>query len=107
MHMRALEARAEQVSDLMKVLSSRVRLLILCALIDGEHSVGDLAVRLGMRNAAVSQHLALLRHDGLVTARRDGQSILYSLDRSDVRALIEFLNTQCRGAAEPRQSVPI
>jgi DNA-binding transcriptional ArsR family regulator len=87
------EGRVDEVAALMKALSSRTRLLILCALADHEHSVGDLALRLGTRSAAVSQHLARLRHDGLVSARRVGQSIHYSLARADIRALIEFLDS--------------
>ena len=49
--------------------------MILCQLIEGERSVGELAAFLGIRDSTVSQHLALLRRDGLVEARRDGQTI--------------------------------
>ena len=91
-----MERTAEKVSDLMKVLSNRTRLLILCQLVEGEKSVGDLAALLGAREQAVSQQLALLRKDGLVTNRRDGQTIFYRLARSDIEKLMEFLyRTYC------------
>src|SRR5712691_6450772 len=68
-----MESAADRASDLLKALSNRHRLLIICQLIDGERSVGDLAEFLGLRDSTVSQHLALLRKDGLVSARRDAQ----------------------------------
>ena len=66
-----MESAADQASDLLKALSNRHRLLIICQLIDGERSVGDLAAFLNLRDSTVSQHLALLRKDGLVAARRE------------------------------------
>ena len=91
-----LQQTADEVSSLMKVLSNRNRLLLLCQLVEGEKSVGELAILLGLREQAVSQQLGLLRRDGLVGNRRDGQSIYYKLDRPDVLKLMEFLyNTYC------------
>jgi len=86
-----MQTTADQVCELMKILSNRTRLLILCQLVDGERSVGDLARQLNVREAAMSQHLALLRRDGLVETRRDGQSIYYALARTDVKNLMAFL----------------
>jgi DNA-binding transcriptional ArsR family regulator len=74
-----MEAAADRASELLKALSNRHRLLIICQLIDGERSVGDLAQLLDLRDSTVSQHLSLLRRDGLVSARRDGQTIYYSI----------------------------
>ncbi|SLN27471.1 Biofilm growth-associated repressor [Oceanibacterium hippocampi] len=82
---------AETVSELMKALSSRNRLLILCQLVQEELSVGELASRLDMREPAMSQQLAVLRRDGLVSRRRDGQVVYYTLARPDIRQLMEFL----------------
>lgn len=88
---------AEQVGELMKTLSSPKRLLLLCQLVEQERSVGELARLLAMREPAVSQQLALLRKDGLVRTRREGQTIWYSLARDDVRRLLAFLyETYCR-----------
>jgi DNA-binding transcriptional ArsR family regulator len=91
-----MEAAAERVSELMKVLSHKSRLLILCQLASGDKSVGELAELLGSRMPAISQQLALLRKDGLVTARREGQTIYYALARQDISQLMEFLyQTYC------------
>ncbi|MDF3809592.1 MULTISPECIES: metalloregulator ArsR/SmtB family transcription factor [Rhodopseudomonas] len=86
-----MEAAADQASDLLKALSNRHRLLILCQLIDGEQSVGHLAELLGLRDSAVSQHLALLRKDALVTARRDAQTIYYSIASEPARDVLTTL----------------
>jgi len=86
-----MEAAADQASDLLKALSNRHRLLILCQLIDGERSVGHLAEQLGLRDSAVSQHLALLRKDALVTARRDAQTIYYSIASEPARDVLTTL----------------
>ena len=95
-----MEATAERVSDRLKVLSNRHRLLVLCQLAEGEQPGGELARRLGVREPAMSQQLALLRKDGLVRPRRDGQTNYYALARDDVRRLMEFLyETYCGDAA--------
>ena len=86
-----MEAAADQASDLLKALSNRHRLLIICQLIDGEQSVGDLAAFLKLRDSTVSQHLALLRKDGLVSARRDAQTIYYSIESDPARELLKTL----------------
>lgn len=87
---------APRVSELMKVLSNEHRLMILCQLVERERSVNELAKLLGMRQATLSQHLALLRRNGIVATRREAQSIYYSLARRDVRALMGFLyQTYC------------
>lgn len=91
MQMQDLLDTADKVSELMKSLGNPKRLLILCQLVEQERSVSELARLIDMREPAVSQQLALLRKDGIVSARRDGQNMLYALDRDDVRHLIEFL----------------
>lgn len=82
---------AEQASELLKSLANRHRLLIVCQLIEGERSVGELAEFLGIRDSTVSQHLALLRKDGVVAARRDGQTIWYSIASAPARQVLETL----------------
>ncbi len=82
---------AERASELLKSLANRHRLLIVCKLIEGERSVGELAAFLGLRDSTVSQHLALLRKDGLVAARRDGQTIWYSISSLPARQVLETL----------------
>ena len=87
----AMEAAADQASDLLKALANRHRLMIVCQLIDAERSVGELAAFLGIRDSTVSQHLALLRKDGLVTTRRDGQTIWYQISSGPAREVVKTL----------------
>lgn len=91
MNIDVMETAADSASDLLKALANRHRLLIICQLIDGERSVGDLAVFLGLRDSTVSQHLALLRKDGLVAARRDAQTIYYSIASDPAREILTAL----------------
>lgn len=82
----------EQATELLKSLASRNRLLLLCHLVKGERSVGELARLIDARETAVSQQLALLRKDGLVRTRRNGQTIYYSLASSEAAKVIETLH---------------
>lgn len=82
---------ADQASELLRSLGNRHRLLILCQLTEGERSVGDLAAFLSLRDSTVSQHLSLLRRDGLVRARRDGQTIWYSIASRPARRILDTL----------------
>lgn len=91
MNIGIMEAAADRASELLKALANRHRLLIICQLIDGERSVGDLAEFLGLRDSTVSQHLALLRKDGLVSARRDAQTIYYSIASDPAREILTAL----------------
>ncbi|MBB5055257.1 DNA-binding transcriptional ArsR family regulator [Afipia massiliensis] len=86
-----MTSAADQASELLKALSSRHRLLIICQLVDGERSVGDLAEFLSLRDSTVSQHLALLRKDGLVLARREAQTIYYSIASDPAREVLKTL----------------
>ena len=82
---------ADEASTLLKALANRHRLIIICQLIEKERSVHELAELLRIRDSTVSQHLALLRKDGLVTARRDGQTIWYSIGSAQARELVQTL----------------
>lgn len=81
----------DRASQFLKALSGRSRLLLLCHLTDGEKSVGELARLTGARDTAVSQQLALLRREGMVSARRAGQMIFYSLASPEARRMLEAL----------------
>lgn len=87
-----LLARVDQASLFLKALSGRSRLLLLLHLLDGERSVGELARLTGARDTAVSQQLALLRREGMVNARRAGQTIFYSLASDDARGMLEAMH---------------
>lgn len=82
---------ADEVADLMKTLAHPSRLLALCAMMEKERSVGELAESLGMRAQAMSQQLAILRNKGLVTTRRDGQTIYYGLASEGIRSVMDAL----------------
>ncbi len=105
-----MNAAANRASELLKSLANRHRLLILCQLIEGERPVGELAAFLGVRDSTVSQHLALLRKDGLVETRRDGQTIYYSIASPEAKRVLETLYAlYCApycGAAQPEGTRP-
>lgn len=75
----AMNVHACDAAQLLKALANEKRLLILCMLADGEHSVGELNAALDLSQSALSQHLAVLREEGLVDTRREAQTIYYSL----------------------------
>ncbi|WP_454288370.1 ArsR/SmtB family transcription factor [Rhizobium arsenicireducens] len=87
----SMQDAADDASELLKALANRHRLLILCQLIDGERSVGQLAEFLGIRDSTVSQHLALLRRDRIIAGRRDGQTIWYRIESEPARNVITAL----------------
>jgi DNA-binding transcriptional ArsR family regulator len=83
--------KAREASEFLKALSHESRLILLCILSDGERSVGELEEILGERQSTVSQQLARLRLEGLVTTRRDGKTIYYSLASENVRIILQAL----------------
>ena len=87
----AMTTAAGSASELLKALGHPSRLVILCLLVDRERAVGELAGLLGARDSTVSQHLALLRKDGIVRARREGQTIYYSIGSPAAHAVLEVL----------------
>ncbi|MCB1354892.1 MAG: helix-turn-helix transcriptional regulator [Rhodobacteraceae bacterium] len=87
-----LEAHAGEVSTALRLLANEKRLLALCHLAGaGEMSVGALSEAVGLSQSALSQHLARLRADRLVTARREGQVLNYRISDPRVEALLSAL----------------
>jgi DNA-binding transcriptional ArsR family regulator len=78
--------KAEAASSFMKSLANPNRLMIACALLEGERSVGDLETSLGLRQPSLSQQLAELRESGVVEARREAKQVFYRI--ADARALV-------------------
>ena len=76
---RELNDKAAEAARLLTALANRHRLAILCALVEGERSVGALVDAVGLTQSALSQHLAKLRAVGIVATRRDAQTIYYRL----------------------------
>lgn len=89
----ALRQNAEQASQLLRIVANPHRLMILCTLIDGELSVGELNDCIDVSQSTLSQHLAILRSSGLVATRRQAQTIYYSVRSSEVQALIGCLHS--------------
>ncbi len=82
---------AQRASNFLKAISHEGRLMILCHLATGEKSVTELEELLSARQAAVSQQLSRLRYEGLVTPRRDGKAIYYSLTDERPKQIIEVV----------------
>lgn len=86
-----IATNAARASNFLKAISHESRLMILCHLVSGEKSVTELEDLLSARQAAVSQQLARLRLEGLVTTRRDGKAIYYSLTDERPRKILEVV----------------
>lgn len=87
-----LQESAQSAARLLKLMASEPRLLLLCRLVEGEASVGDLADHAKMAQSTTSQHLAKMRSEGLVATRREAQTIYYRLDDP---AAVRVLDTLC------------
>jgi DNA-binding transcriptional ArsR family regulator len=79
---------AKRASSFLKALAHESRLMILCILAEGEKSVSELEQLLSLRQPTVSQQLARLRAHGLVSTRRDGKIVYYSLASAEARTII-------------------
>ena len=86
-----IKDNAKRASTLLKAMSNQHRLLILCQLVTGEKCVGELEKIVGVSQSALSQHLARLRRNDLVSTRRAAQTIYYSLAGEEASAVIETL----------------
>ena len=91
MNLQELQSKAGAAEALLKAVANRNRLSILCELLRGELPVSELQQAVGLSQSALSQHLARLRADKLVSTRRESQMIHYSLASSKVRELINLL----------------
>lgn len=82
---------AGEAAALLKALAHPARLLVLCQLVEGELSVGELQPITGLSQSALSQHLAVLRDMSLVTTRREAQSIYYALAQGPAIGVLDAL----------------
>ena len=89
--LQSLMQKARKASDFLKALAHENRLVILCLLSERERSVTELEELLALSQAAVSQQLARLRHEGLVETRRDGRVIYYRLADETTKAFIQAI----------------
>ncbi len=87
-----MAAAAARAVELMRTLGHKDRLMILCHLISGEKSVGELAGLLEIPQSPLSQHLARMRKESLVTTRREAQTIYYSIASSEAARMVELMH---------------
>lgn len=88
----AMEANAGRAAELLKSMANAQRLRMLCLLVDGERSVGEINRDIELSQSALSQHLARLRADGLVGTRKEAQTVYYRLADGPVVAVIKALH---------------
>jgi len=86
-----LIGQARKATDLLKALSHETRLVILCLLCEGEKSVSEIEAILKLPQASISQQLARLRADNLVSTRREGRLVHYRIANSEVAPIVETL----------------
>ena len=91
---REMQDNAGKACGLLKAMANEARLMVLCQLIEGEKSVTALQEVVGLSQSAMSQHLAVLREQDIVTTRRDGQSVFYSIASGHAMALMETLHRE-------------
>ncbi len=87
-----MREHAPDAAGLMKALGNESRLMILCTLAEGERSVGELNAMIPLSQSALSQQLARLRTQGIVTTRRESQTIFYSLAPGPANRVIHLLH---------------
>ena len=89
---REMAKAAQRASDLMKTLGHKDRLMVLCHLSSGEKSVGELAKLLDIPQSPLSQHLARMRKESLVTTRREAQTVYYSIASDDAARIVGLMH---------------
>lgn len=87
-----MRENADEAAQLLKVLANGQRLRVLCLLVNEELSVGEINERIDLSQSALSQHLAKLREEGLVTTRREAQTIYYQLTSGPTKRIISELH---------------
>jgi DNA-binding transcriptional ArsR family regulator len=87
----AMREHASEAAMFLKTLANEQRLRVLCALLEGEHNVGQLNAKVDLSPSALSQHLAWLREAGLVSTRRESQTIYYQLTDNRVMKIMGVL----------------
>jgi len=103
--MAAIQEHASEAAALLKALANDQRLLMLCCLLEGPLSVGEINDRVPLSQSALSQHLGVLRDAGLVTTTRKSQTIYYSLAKGPALQIMEVLyEAFCAPTASKRQA---
>ncbi len=92
MNITDLANSADRASEFLKSMANPQRLRILCLIMEGERPVGEIAEAIGANQSSVSQNLALMRREGLVAPRRDGQTIYYRLAEKKLVKMLKLLS---------------
>ncbi len=95
---------AGEAARFLRALANESRLMVLCSLVEGESSVSGLLERVPLSQSALSQHLAVLRREGLVATRREAQTIHYRLADARVQQLIPVLYDLFCDPSAPRST---
>ncbi|MDJ0904984.1 MAG: metalloregulator ArsR/SmtB family transcription factor [Woeseiaceae bacterium] len=101
--MSELHDMAAHACELLKAMANEWRLMILCQLSEGEKTVSELQAILGLSQSALSQHLAILRRERIVSARKHAQSVSYSLAGDEATKVMESLHDVFCGAASDKE----
>lgn len=104
MNIQDLTEKSEEASEMLAMLANPFRLRILCELHKAERCVSELEAVVGLSQSALSQHLAKLRAAGIVTTRREAQTIHYSItDERAARLLAVLFEIFCAPTSHPKQ----
>jgi ArsR family transcriptional regulator, virulence genes transcriptional regulator len=94
---REMQPHAENAARFLRALANEQRLMLLCNLLDGPLTVGELNARVPLSQSALSQHLGVLREAGVVTTERQAQNVIYALPPGAVTRIIRILKDQFCG----------
>jgi DNA-binding transcriptional ArsR family regulator len=99
----AVRSHASEAAGFLKALANDQRLLVLCSLIGGPLSVGEINERVHLSQSALSQHLSVLREAGLVTTDRQSQTIYYTLSAGPALQVMEVLYSAFCEPVKPKR----
>ena len=101
--LQAMQKAAAKAGGLLKVLANADRLLLLCQMSQGEYCVSDLEAMTGVKQPTLSQQLTVLREEMMVTTRREGKQIFYSIASKEAMAVMKVLyELYCKDVKEPQ-----
>jgi ArsR family transcriptional regulator len=86
-----MQEKAEEVSNFIKCFCNPTRLMIFCQLTDGEKSVSELLCETGIAQTSMSQHLKVLKDEGLIDFRRDHRTLFYYICNDQAKYMMQSL----------------
>lgn len=102
---KAMISKAAEVAARLKLLSNPNRLMIVCRLLDGEMSVGDIETDLKIRQPTLSRELGCLRDANIISPRRQSKVVFYSLTNTEMRSLIQAICMANSGSKQQKTSI--